>query len=346
MFLLACMDNRSLTNNRINWIDWAKFFAITMVVFCHIPQPQDSFLKFYIGIFHMPLFFFISGYLTKVRKDTKEEFSKWKRSLIIPYFIYNLIFYPYWVIRLYVDNGGDIGLFDYLVKPIIGLFLLQIDTPISCSVNGVTWFLVALIIMRMIVHFCSKSRYSTFYMIFIALLSVLLFIITSQYESFDSFTRDGVFKCMPLYLLGFITRKHDILNSISPKYNLIWAVLLIFISVVCGKIYHDTNSFVIEMVSFYIVLVTATYGFMFLCQLLDSQKSSIMVDLSLGMLMIMGLHWMYIGTTNFVLEHLLHLQTGIEYPWYISILFALAIDFAIYPLIIFAKKHMPILLGK
>jgi len=338
------MDNRIAINARINWIDWAKCIAITMVVFCHIPQ--DSFLKFYIGIFHMPLFFFISGYLTKVRKDTKEELSKWKRSIIIPYFLYNLIFYPYWVIRLYVDNGGNIGLFDYLVKPFIGLLLLQIDTPISCSVNGVTWFLVALIIMRMTVHLCSKSRYSTLYMQLISLFFILFFTINSYYELFDSLLIVDLLKCMPLYVLGFLTRKFSFLNNTPKKNNFIWTILLIFISVVCGKIYHDTNSFVIEMISFYVVLVTATYGFMFLCKLLDSQKSSIMVNLSLGTLMIMGLHWMYIGTTNFVLEHILHLQTGIEYPWYISIIFALAIDMAIYPLIIYAKKKMPILLGK
>ncbi len=340
------MDSILVNNSRINWIDWAKFFAITMVVFCHIPQPRDSFLKFYIGIFHMPLFFFISGFLTKERKDTKEELSKWKRSLIIPYFIYNLIFYPYWLIRLYVDNGSNIGSFDYLIKPIIGLFFLQIDTPVSCSVNGVTWFLVALMVMRTTVHFCVKSRHSMLNMMLITLLFVILFIINSCYDLFDSLTVVGLLKCMPLYLLGFITHKYDILNNNSTKHNLIYAIAFICISVICGKIYHDTNSFVIEMLSFYIVLLTATYGFMFLCKLLDSQKSSIIVNLSLGTLMIMGLHWMYIGTTNFVLEHILHLQTGIEYPWYLAILFALAIDFAIYPLIISAKKHMPILLGK
>jgi len=340
------MDNRIIINNRINWIDWAKFVAITMVVFCHIPQPHDSFLKFYIGIFHMPLFFFISGYLTKVRKDTKEEFSKWKRSIIIPYFLYNLIFYPYWLIRLYVDNGGNIGMFDYLVKPVVGLFFLQIDTPISSNVNGVTWFLVALIIMRMTVHFCNKSRYSIIYMMLISLLSILFYIITIQYESFDSLTRDGVFKCMPLYLLGFLTRKYNILNKSSFLQSLIWAFILISISAVFGIIYRDTDSFAIEMISFYIVLVTATYGFMFLCKLLDSLKSSFIVNMSLGTLMIMGLHWMFIGTTNFALERISHFQTGIEYSWYTAIIFALTIDMAIYPLIICAKKKMPILLGK
>lgn len=340
------MKKKNVNSSRINWIDWAKCIAITIVVFEHIPQPHESFLKFYIGIFHMPLFFFISGYLTKVRKGTKEEFSKWKRSLIIPYFIYNLIFYPYWVIRLYVNSSSNIGLFDYLVKPIIGLFFLQIDTPISCSVNGVTWFLVALLIMRMTVHLCNKSQHSTLFMILITLSFIIMFIINSHDGLIDALTIDGLLKSMPLYMLGFVTRKYDIFNNNSTKHNLTCAIVFIGISVVCGKIYHDTYSFAIEMISFYAVLVTATYGFMFLCKLLDCKKSSIMVNLSLGTLMIMGLHWMFIGTTNFVLEQILHLQTGIEYPWHMAILFALAIDFSIYPLIIFAQKNMPILLGK
>jgi len=340
------MDTEIPPKGRINWIDWAKFLAITAVVFCHTPQPHDSFLKFYIGIFHMPLFFFISGYLTKARKNTKEELSKWKRSIIIPYFIYNLIFYPYWLIRLYVDNSGNIGLFDYLVRPFVGLFFLQIDTPISCSVNGVTWFLVVLIIMRTTVLLCNKTHHSVSHLFFIALIFAILFISNTYYKGFDSLTIVGLLKCMPLYLLGFITRKYNILTNTSSIQNLISAFMLICISVVFGIIYRDTDSFTIEMISFYIVLVTATYGFMFLCKLLDSLKSSVIVNMSLGTLMIMGLHWMFIGTTNFVIERILHLQTGIEYSWYISILFALAIDFAIYPLIIFAKKKMPILLGK
>ena len=80
---------------RINWIDWAKATAITMVVFGHIPEARGSFLITYVCSFHMPFFFFLSGYLFKVRNNHREEFNKLKTSLIIPYFIYNIIFYPY-----------------------------------------------------------------------------------------------------------------------------------------------------------------------------------------------------------------------------------------------------------
>ena len=122
-----------MANNRINWIDWAKCIAITMVVYGHIPQTEGSFLPFYICTFHIPLFFFISGYLTKTRHDTKEEIKKCMHSLFIPYILYNIIFYPYWAIRLYIDQGISFSVFDYVIKPLIGLPFLQINSSISSS---------------------------------------------------------------------------------------------------------------------------------------------------------------------------------------------------------------------
>jgi fucose 4-O-acetylase-like acetyltransferase len=55
------MIETNIVANRINWIDWAKAFAITFVVFGHIPEERGSILINYIVTFHMSLFFFILG---------------------------------------------------------------------------------------------------------------------------------------------------------------------------------------------------------------------------------------------------------------------------------------------
>lgn len=59
------MSNKIIIVNRLNWIDWAKTIAILFVVFGHIPEKNGSFGIYYTYLFHMPLFFFISGFLTK-----------------------------------------------------------------------------------------------------------------------------------------------------------------------------------------------------------------------------------------------------------------------------------------
>ena len=58
------MGNTIIITNRLIWIDWAKALAITLVVFGHTPIEKGNFLQNYIVVFHMPLFFFISGFLT------------------------------------------------------------------------------------------------------------------------------------------------------------------------------------------------------------------------------------------------------------------------------------------
>ena len=335
-----------MTNNRIIWIDWAKCIAITMVVYGHIPQAEGTFLPFYICTFHIPLFFFISGYLTKTRPDTREEFKKCKHSLIIPYLLYNIIFYPYWAIRLYVDHGVNFSVFEYVIKPLMGLPLLQINSPISSSVNGAMWFIAVLIVMRFTVHLCIHTSKPLLYIKMIALIFIGLYVVAMNQNIPLPLTIEGLFKCMPLYLLGYLTKQYHWIEKISLQRDSIMAIALISISVGATIILRGSICFTCQMIAFYIVLITATYGTLFLCKVFNNITSSVIFIISIGTLMIMGLHWMFIGTTNFIIEHLLSMKIGITYSWPISILFAICIDAAIYPLILIAKKHLPILLGK
>ena len=150
------MSNSIFIPNRLNWIDWAKALAITFVVYGHIPADRGDFLHNYITSFHMPLFFFISGYLTKKEYMGRETLIKYWHTLIIPYLCYNIIFYPYWAIRFTIDHPTT-DWFEY-IKPIIGTIMLQIKTPFNDYLNGVTWFIAALFMMKIILSICNKYK--------------------------------------------------------------------------------------------------------------------------------------------------------------------------------------------
>ncbi|MBO1510303.1 acyltransferase family protein [Metabacillus bambusae] len=70
--------------NRVNWLDIAKGIGIVLVVLGHsVPQIAP-----YIYWFHMPLFFFISGYF---HKQEENFVSKKVVSLLIPYIVYLIL---------------------------------------------------------------------------------------------------------------------------------------------------------------------------------------------------------------------------------------------------------------
>lgn len=75
----------SKSSKRIEWIDYLKAFACILVVLGHLLQSLQksgidnnqkitSFINWFIYLFHMPIFFCLSGYLYE---ENKTNFS-WK----------------------------------------------------------------------------------------------------------------------------------------------------------------------------------------------------------------------------------------------------------------------------
>lgn len=69
---------------RINWIDLARGVAILAVVFGHSASPISSF----IFSWHMPLFFFLSGFFINTETDFFEVVKNSFKKILIPFFIF------------------------------------------------------------------------------------------------------------------------------------------------------------------------------------------------------------------------------------------------------------------
>lgn len=87
-----------LVADRITWIDSAKGIGIILVVLGHICLVKEEYN--YINSFHVPLFFFLSGYLVRFEKyDSVRLFITEKfNSIIVPYFYFSLLSYFYWIV--------------------------------------------------------------------------------------------------------------------------------------------------------------------------------------------------------------------------------------------------------
>lgn len=330
--------------NRLNWIDWAKVFAIFCVVFGHTPQVPGSFPQSFITTFHMPLFFFISGYLTKKEYLCTDTLKKYWHTLIIPYLCYNLLFYPYWVLRHYIETPNA-GLFDY-VKPIIGMFMLQGNSELYETLNGVTWFIASLFGYKLILSICNKIKYGHIIIALLIVITTVMYVHNQFYLYITDLTPVGFIKCLPFYFFGYYSRQYELISPTSQKKDGLIGLLCMSVSIIVFFIEKDTNNLIIYGLRYWFISLFAIWGTFGICKTLDTVRLNIIDNMSIGTIVIMGIHFILIGTTNYILEKILNIDGKIIYPWYFACVLVFFFEALIYPIILLFKNKYPFMLGK
>ena len=138
-------------NKRLNYIDIAKGIGIISVVWAH----TLFYGSYQISIFHMPLFFFLSGLTFNTEKSveniTKSRFIR----LYLPFLVCSIIYVPFnnYFVKLGASDKNIISsLSDYLVM-IIKPFLFIQNTDMFASI----WFLSCLFFSSVIVSLIYKT---------------------------------------------------------------------------------------------------------------------------------------------------------------------------------------------
>ena len=201
---------------RINWIDWVKAWCMTVVVFDHTPHDASPFLLQFLAGTNLASFFFISGYLKKPIVSQTEALKKYFYCLIIPYFIYNAIFFPYWIGKTYIEQGGMLSVADSL-KPIIGTMFGQLNSSLSCELNGVTWFLLSLFAMHCITDYCNRQRHSMAWMLGISIMAMILYGANKYYLFAPCLPFHGLVRCICFFFLGNMLRNANFLKMTCLK---------------------------------------------------------------------------------------------------------------------------------
>lgn len=126
---------------RIDWVDTAKGWGIFFIILTHIDFKTFS---GWLYSFHVPLFFFISGFLFSPKENFKIFFLNKFKKMIIPYFsmMFIVVFFQTFVMHL--DS-----FFQLILNGV-----LQIR-------YGTLWFLSTLIVTEFVFYFVEKiSNYN------------------------------------------------------------------------------------------------------------------------------------------------------------------------------------------
>ena len=352
---------------RINWIDWAKAIAVCSVVFCHLPQSQEWFYFRYMQATTITVFFFISGYLKANHEDWSMilygikrpvpmiRWRKYWNGLVLPYLLYNAIVYPYWCVRYTMLHGGMPDLFSAM-KPIIGALLFEHENAWAEPLNGPLWYLPAILMMHLIIDLCRKTDYLHLIMIVLCIISYFLYAANKEYEFLPNLTPMGLFRRLPYYYIGYVMgawRKENqgersmILSRIRRPVPLTLFMAVSFaISVLFFEWHLHENRILIHAALFYPVNIGLLAGLLCFCKLLDNWRCTIVTNLSIGTLVIIGTHIILIGIVNFGVDHFFGLRDGFGYYWYEALPITIVIIGLLYPIIPFARKYAPVLIGK
>lgn len=100
---INCRGSLLASDQRVEWIDIAKGIGILLVLIGHVCD-KHTFLWNFITLFHMPLFFIISGYVLKLDKPIKLFLKSKLMTLWVPYVSLSLLVYwgGYYLVMRYL----------------------------------------------------------------------------------------------------------------------------------------------------------------------------------------------------------------------------------------------------
>lgn len=202
------------------WVNIARGFGIILVVIGHaltdtLGCKDGSISKLLYDIiysFHMPLFFFISGFLAAkalsmvTLKDKTDYIVQRFKRLMVPYFCVGLLYIPLKLILASEVNAK------------INLQTLVSDFFVGYNPNYQLWTLYALFISAtIIVIFVSKTNIYKWWLLFVAILMNLFWAISySPINIINELCFQFIF-----FVLGVIYRKQNQVAKISIPYLIV-----------------------------------------------------------------------------------------------------------------------------
>jgi putative O-acetyl transferase related protein len=319
---------------RINWIDWGKVIAIYLVVLGHHLNrgtATDEILKNYIYAFHMPFFFFLSGYLFDSKEqDLKKIIIKGLKTLVLPYVFLNItvciVLIPSFILSKHI--------------PIDNLFYFL--TADAAGTGGPSWFLICLFEVWIIASLILKLNTK------IQILTLLICVLIAYTFPYHLWWRiDTCFAAIPFFIIGYYMRDKKLMPKFSSLGNLFFTILLGVItywaSLQTGYVNIYLREFGLYPYIYYILGFLGIMHLYFFCCLFKNYTSRILVTFSTGTIIIMGWH----GISDFylysILKYFFPFLLGDSLLW--SICFCVGSMFTLYFPIRFLQKRHPTLIG-
>ena len=213
------MEEISVKRVRIEWIDVARGIAIFLVCLGHRDIPH--FMGKWIYSFHMPAFFYISGYITKYELNVSFiEFLKKKgKRLLIPYTSLSLVYIFFQLVYAFVFHKK----FEILV---------YVRNFFVGSKIGSSWFIIALLVVEIVAYFIHKIPCSIrVKIVIVSVLGTLGFVVNYYLTEQLIWNIPAAMVGLLFFEAGYISRIKNIFEVVKQNNNMLLGILAVLLVV-------------------------------------------------------------------------------------------------------------------
>jgi acyltransferase len=334
---------------RIDWLDLGKGLGMLLVMLGHtnIPVP----IKTYIYTFHMPLFFFLSGYLFNLNKfpNVKAFLSKRTKTLILPYLCFSLVAYLWFVFLFYL---GQVDYHHNLFLPLLGSFIATRNSFWTVH-TGALWFMNCLLFTELLFYFLSKVGRSK-KVIWLGLIS--LSVMGCMYNKMVGkplpWSIDISMISVGFYGVGFLYKEYKL--NLERYITLNTFFLFLIINIVTGYLnfVHSGervdfyNSSLGNIFLFYLSALSGIGAFVILIKRM--KKNKILQYIGENSLIYLALHQKIVfALFNLIIQNtILGSEKLFEIPLIKGSLYTLMAALIMVPAVFTIKHYFPFMLGK
>lgn len=320
------MVQNTEANKRIEWIDTARGIGILLIILGHLPDLGN--IRTWLFSFHLPLFFFLSGYLFKKDIPFLTFLKKKAKTLLLPYAVLSLGIIAYLTVLKVYQKAFSFSYFWHLVLD----YIVQ-------RRSGTVWFLTCLFLLEILFWFLSKYLKKYFLLAAIAAISIA----GALYARFCGFilpwNLDVCFAAIPFFYLGYLLRQYPKLLQfvLSNKWKTI-LVLVACAAINLGFCILNCKLGKIEMVDMFgsvygiypLMLLSAVGGIGATVLLSTGIKSNVISHIGANSLIYFGWHQqIFMPTAHTIVtkigKYLSFGQTWFSLFWFIAILLMCAV---------------------
>lgn len=242
-----------MSSKRIKYIDMLKAFCIILVIAGHMGYTPAK-VKLLLYIFHIPLFFFLSGMTLNVVKYKSffEFFARKFKTIVIPCFLMNIsIFF----IKSFILQP------QFILKIDIIHFIKAMIVADRMHIYYQLWFLNVLFLAELVCYFAIKYsdtlyKYMIVFIVLILCGSLGKKLYTMEFWliwSFDLVPYANIF-----ILSGYIIRKN--LTTLQSYFKLVYFLPVAAVSIICGVYNTRVDLYYQQINSTFLYFVGAFFG--------------------------------------------------------------------------------------